>query len=149
VVVLAVVEVVVVVWGVCSVVVVVVDRLVHAGGCVGAWVGLGGMVVRLGRGRMEWEGRGPGAIRAVLVRRPEVVGWGPWGWGAMVVVEEGWASVLLWWAFGFEPEILLNVALKEKLDSRLGFIEKGFDVTGPSGLAWPCLLKMGILDLLA
>jgi hypothetical protein len=57
--------------------------------------------------------------------------------------------VLLWWAFGFDPEILLNVALKEKLDSRLGFIEKGFDVTGPSGLAWPCLLKTGILDLLA
>jgi hypothetical protein len=67
----------------------------------------------------------------------------------MVVAEERWASVLLWWAFDFDPEILLMVALKEKLDSRLGFIVKGPDVTSPSGLAWLCLLKIGILDLLA
>jgi hypothetical protein len=66
----------------------------------------------------------------------------------MVGAEERWASVLLWWAFDFDPEILLMVALK-KLDSRLGFIVKGSDVTSPSGLAWLCLLKIGILDLLA
>lgn len=129
--------------------------LAHVGVWVGAWVGLGGMLVRLGLGRMEGDGRGPGAVRAGLVRRYGVLldwgprGWGPRGRGTITAAEERRASVLLWWAFDFDPEILLSAALKEKLDSRLGLIVKGSDVAGPSGVVWLCRLNIGILDLLA